>query len=93
VFEDLVRDLRMVMREIDDRMSQPRAAILDSRTVQSTPESGGHAGHDGHKRRKGTKVHLAVAIYVAPLGAIAAIGALVGGCTLRIERREPADEE
>jgi transposase len=48
------------MREINDRMPQPRAAILDSRTVQSTPESGGRAGYDGHKRRKGSKVHLAV---------------------------------
>ncbi len=60
VFEDMVRDLRMLMREIDDRSPQPRAAILDSRTVQSTPESGGRAGYDGHKRRRGSKVHLAV---------------------------------
>ncbi len=60
VFEDMVRDLRMLMREIDDRMQQPRAAILDSRTLQSTPESGPRAGYDGHKRRKGSKVHMAV---------------------------------
>jgi len=60
VFEDIVRDLRMLIREINERMPQPRAAILDSRTVQSTPESGGRAGYDGHKRRKGSKVHLAV---------------------------------
>jgi transposase len=60
VFEDMVRDLRMLMREINDRAPQPRAAILDSRTLQSTPESGGRAGYDGHKRRKGSKVHLAV---------------------------------
>ena len=60
VFEDMVHDLRMLMREIDGRNPQPRAAILDSRTVQSTPESGGRAGYDGHKRRKGSKVHLAV---------------------------------
>ena len=33
VFEDMVHDLRMLMREIDDRMQQPRAAILDSRTL------------------------------------------------------------
>ena len=39
---------------------QSRAAILDSRTVQSTPESGARACYDGHKRRKGSKVHLAV---------------------------------
>lgn len=60
VFEEMVRDLRMLMREINDRMPQPRASILDSRTVQSTPESGGRAGCDGHKRRMGSKVHLAV---------------------------------
>jgi transposase len=60
VFEDMVRDLRVLMREIEDRMPQPRAAILDSRTLQSSLDSGGRAGHDGHKRRKGSKVHMAV---------------------------------
>ena len=60
VFEDLVHDLRMLLREIAGRAPQPSAAILDSRTIQSTPESGGRAGYDGHKRRKGSKVHLAV---------------------------------
>src|SRR3954469_6353998 len=38
----------------------PTAAILDSRTLQSTPESGHRAGYDGAKRRKGSKLHLAV---------------------------------
>jgi transposase len=60
VFEDMVRDLRMLIREIEGRTPQPRAAILDSRTLQSSPESGGRAGYGGHKRRKGSKVHLAV---------------------------------
>ena len=60
VFEDIVRDLRMLMREIDGRNPHPSAAILDSRTVQSSPESGQRAGYDGHKRRKGSKVHIAV---------------------------------
>ena len=32
----------------------------DSRTLQSTPESGARAGYDGAKRRKGSKVHIAV---------------------------------
>src|SRR5262249_13771220 len=36
------------------------AAILDARTIQSTPESGRRAGFDGHKRRKGSKVPIAV---------------------------------
>jgi transposase len=60
VFEDMVRDLRMLMREIEGRPPQPRAAILDSRTFQSSPESGKRAGYDEHKRRKGSKVHMAV---------------------------------
>src|SRR6187549_249964 len=60
VFEDLVHDLRMLVREIAGRAPQPSAAIFDGRTLQSTPESGARAGYDGHKRRKGSKVHIAV---------------------------------
>jgi transposase len=60
VFEDLVHDLRMLLREIAERTPQPSAAIFDSRTLQSTPESGGRAGYDGYKRRRGSKVHMAV---------------------------------
>jgi transposase len=60
VFEELVHDLRMLLREIAGRNPQPTAAILDGRTLQSTPESGRRAGYDGHKRRKGSKVHMAV---------------------------------
>ena len=60
VFEAIVHDLRMLLREIAERMSQPRAAIFDARTLQSSPESGARAGWDGHKRRKGSKVHIAV---------------------------------
>ncbi len=60
VFEQIVHDLRMLLREIEGRTPQPSAAIFDGRTLQSTPESGARAGYDGHKRRKGSKVHLAV---------------------------------
>lgn len=60
VFEALVHDLRQLLREIAGRDPRPSAAILDGRTLQSTPESGSRAGYDGHKRRKGSKVHLAV---------------------------------
>jgi transposase len=60
VFEAMVHDLRMLMREIDGRNPHPSDAILDSRTMQSSPESGQRAGYDGHKRRKDSKVHLAV---------------------------------
>jgi transposase len=60
VFEEMVRDRRMLIREIAGRMPQPRAALLDSRTLPSTPERGGRAGDDGHQRRNGAQVHLAV---------------------------------
>jgi hypothetical protein len=60
-FEALVDDLRLLLRQCIGRRGQPSAAILDSWTLQSTPESGGRAGYDGNKRRKGSKVHLAVA--------------------------------
>src|SRR5215212_7766734 len=59
-FADMVHDLRAMLRWADGRADDPTAAILDSRTVQSTPESGARGGYDGHKKRKGSKVHLAV---------------------------------
>jgi transposase len=59
-FEAMAHDLRAVLRLAAGREAQPTAAILDSRTLQSTPESGSRAGYDGAKRRKGSKVHAAV---------------------------------
>ena len=43
-FETMVEDLRMLLREFAGRKAQPTAMILDSRTLQSTPESGARAG-------------------------------------------------
>ena len=60
IFARMAQDLREVLRLQAGRSAQPTAAILDSRTLQSTPESGARAGYDGAKRRKGTKVHIAV---------------------------------
>jgi transposase len=60
VFEAMVHDLRTLLRLAEDRASEPKAAILDSRTLRSTPESGARAGYDGAKRKKGSKVHAAV---------------------------------
>jgi transposase len=60
VFEAMVHDLRVLLRDLAGRKKRPSAAILDSRTLQSTPESGHRAGYDGAKRRKGSKLHLAV---------------------------------
>ena len=59
-FEALAEDLRTVLRLADGRKAQPRAAILDSRTLRSSPESGERAGYDGAKCKKGSKLHLAV---------------------------------
>ncbi len=47
VFETIVHDLRMLMREIEGRAQPPRAAILDSRTLQSSSESRAQLRLDG----------------------------------------------
>jgi transposase len=60
VFEAMVHDLRALLRLAEGRQDQPTAAIFDSRTLQSSPESGERAGYDGHKRKRGSKTHLAV---------------------------------
>jgi transposase len=60
VFEEIVHELRIVMRLVDGRKEHPTAAIFDARTLQSTPESGGRAGYDGHKKKNGSKIHIAV---------------------------------
>jgi transposase len=59
-FEGMAHDLRAILRLVLDRKADPSAVIMDSRTLQSTPESGARAGFDGHKKRKGSKVHAAV---------------------------------
>src|SRR6266542_6638076 len=51
VFEEIVYNLSAVLRIAESRQEMLTAAII---------ESGGHAGYDGAKRRKGNKVHLAV---------------------------------
>lgn len=73
VFEHMVHDLRTLLRLAEGRREQPTAAIFDSRTLQSSPESGQRAGYDGAKRKKGSKTHIAVdtlghllALYVTP---------------------------
>ena len=60
VFEAMTQDLRRVLRVLEGRAEEPSAAIFDSRTLQSTPESGHRGGYDGAKRKKGSKVHMAV---------------------------------
>jgi len=60
VFETMAHDLRELVRLTRERAREPSAAVMDGRTLQSTPESGHGAGFDGHKRKKGSKVHAAV---------------------------------
>ena len=75
-FEALADDLRAVLRVASGREAEPSAAIIDSRTLRSSPESGERAGYDGAKRKKGSKLHLAVdtlghmlALHVTPASA------------------------
>ena len=75
-FEALVDDLRAVLRLAAGRTAEPSAAIIDSRTLRSTPQSGERAGYDGGKRKKGSKLHMAVdtlghllALHVTPASA------------------------
>jgi transposase len=60
VFESMVHDLRVVLRPAEGRTGQPSAAILDSRTLPSTLASGPRADYDGGKRKRGSKVPMAV---------------------------------
>ncbi len=59
-FDALAADLRAVLRLAAGCTADPSAAILDSRTLRSTPESGQRAGYDGAKRKRGSKLHMAV---------------------------------
>jgi transposase len=75
-FEQLAEDLRAVLRMAAGRAPDPSAAVLDSRTLRSSPESGERAGYDGAKRKKGSKLHMAVdtlghllALHVTPADA------------------------
>ena len=60
VFEAIVADLREILRITAGKKAKPTAVIFDSRTLQSSPESGSRAKYDGAKRRKGSKTHIAV---------------------------------
>jgi transposase len=61
--EAMTPDLRELLRWAAGRTLQPSAVRFDSATRQSTPESGqraGYDGYDGSKRKKESKIHLAV---------------------------------
>ena len=42
-FERIVEDVQSLLRQFGGRKGQPTAAVIDSRTLQSTPESGARA--------------------------------------------------
>lgn len=76
VFAAMTHDLRELLRWSEGRDPAPSAVVFDSTTRQSTPESGSRAGYDGYKRKKGSKVHIAVdtlghllALHVTPADA------------------------
>ena len=82
-FENLVHDLRELLRLKDGRKAQPSAAIVDSRFVTGSPESGTHTRYNGHKRQKGSKVHAVV----DTLGQLLALSVTAGN----VDDREPVE--
>ncbi len=46
VFQASVHDLREILRMAAGRNGEPTAVIFDSRSLQSSPESGARAGED-----------------------------------------------
>lgn len=59
-FEAILSARRSVLWAVQGRAGQPSTVVLGGRTSQSTVESGTRAGYDGHKRKRGSKVHMAV---------------------------------
>ena len=69
VFEALTADLRGTIRLGEGRSWAPSPAVLDSRTLRSSPSSEG-AAYDGAKRVQGRKLHPAVDTLGHPLAAV-----------------------
>lgn len=88
VFETMARDLRELLRMVSGRDKHPTAVVIDSRTLQSTPESGERAGYDGAKRKKGSKIHIAV----DTLGHLLALKVTPGDMQDRQEVKQLAQE-
>lgn len=60
VSEALAQDLRALSRFASGCAAEPTSAVIGSRTLRSTPESGLRAGYDGAKRKRGSKPRMAV---------------------------------
>src|SRR6266481_843032 len=59
-FELLVEDVRSLLREWGGRKSQPTAVVIDTAPCNRRRNRKRGRGYDGAKRRKGSKVHIAV---------------------------------
>lgn len=59
-FEAIVDDMRELLRMAAGKQKHPTAVIYDAQTLQGTIESGYRAGYDGHKKKNGSKIHIAV---------------------------------
>ena len=87
-FEAIVNDLRSILRVAQGKATQPSSVIFDARTLQSTCESGARAGYDGYKRKKGSKVHMAV----DTLGHLLAVQVTAANAQERAQVRSLAQE-
>jgi hypothetical protein len=56
----MVHALKTLLRLGAGRVPEPTAAVLDSRTLRSSPESGHRGGCEGAKRKKGSEIHAAL---------------------------------
>jgi transposase len=56
----LAQDLRLLVRAAAGRQPPPSTAIVESRPLRATVESGQRAGVDGHKQARGSKAHAVV---------------------------------
>jgi transposase len=59
-FENMVHDLREILRLEQEKKAQPTASIIDSRFASSTPESGSESAYNGAKKKSGMKAHAVV---------------------------------
>ena len=86
-FEAIVHDLRLLVRAAGGLRPQPSAAIVDSRTLRSTVESGPRAGVDGHKWVRGSKVRAVV----DTMGTLLALAVTPANEAERRHARQPAE--
>jgi hypothetical protein len=62
-----LRKVFNALRVLNEREPAPTAAIYDSRTLSSTPESGAQTDCNGHKKTKNSKVPVAINTLGHPL--------------------------